>query len=104
MAPEQWSGQSPDTRSDIFAFGAVMYEMATGRKAFAGPSQAGTIAEIMERDPSPVSSVRPVLPASLDHVVQKCLAKDPEDRWQHAADLRDELKWIAQQSSAERPP
>ena len=104
MAPEQLSGQSPDTRSDIFAFGAVLYEMATGRKAFAGPSQAGTIAEIMERDRSPVSSVRPVLPASLDHVVQKCLAKDPEDRWQHAADLRDELKWIAQQSSAERPP
>ncbi len=104
MAPEQLSGQSPDTRSDIFAFGAVLYEMATGRKAFAGPSQAGTIAEIMERNPSPVSSVRPVLPLPLDHVVQKCLAKDPEDRWQHAGDLRDELKWIAQQSSAERPP
>jgi hypothetical protein len=78
--------------------------MATGRKAFEGPSQAGVVAQIMERNPSPTSSVRPELPAPLDHVVQKCLAKDPEDRWQHAADLRDELKWIAQQRSQERQP
>ena len=77
MAPEQLSGTPTDTRSDIFAFGAVLSEMATGRKAFAGPTQAGIIAEIMERDPSPVSTVRPALPAPLDHVVQKCLAKDP---------------------------
>ena len=72
--------------------------MATGQRAFAGQSQAGIIAAILDRDPSPVSSVRSLLPASLDHVVQKCLAKDPENRWQHAADLRDELKWIAQQA------
>ena len=98
MAPEQLEGKETDSRSDIFAFGAVLYEMATGRKPFTSPSQAGVIAEILERDPSSVSSVRPVLPASLDHVVQKCLAKDPESRWQHAGDLRDELKWIAQQS------
>jgi Tol biopolymer transport system component len=104
MAPEQLEGRTTDTRSDIFAFGAVLYEMATGRKAFAGQSQAGIIATILDSDPSPVSSVRPMLPPALDHVVQKCLAKDPENRWQHAADLRDELKWIAQQGSDTRLP
>jgi serine/threonine protein kinase len=103
MAPEQLEGKVADARSDIFAFGAVLYEMATGRRAFASPSQAGIIAEILERDPSPVSSVRPLLPALLDHVVQKCLAKDPENRWQDAGDLRDELKWIAQQPG-QHPP
>jgi serine/threonine protein kinase len=102
MSPEQLEGNAADTRSDIFAFGAVLYEMATGRKAFASPSQAGVIADILESHPSPVSSVRPVLPPSLDHVVEKCLAKDPEQRWQHAGDLRDELKWIATQSSSPR--
>ena len=104
MAPEQLEGKPTDTRSDIFAFGGVLYEMATGRKAFAGENTASIIAAILDRDPAPVSSLRPVLPASLDHVVQKCLAKDPENRWQHAADLRDELKWIAQQGSQERSP
>lgn len=104
MAPEQLEGKVTDTRSDIFAFGGVLYEMATGRRAFAGGNQASIIAAILDRDPAPVSSVRSALPASLDHIVQKCLAKDPENRWQHAADLRDELKWIAQQSSQERLP
>ena len=104
MAPEQLEGKVTDTRSDIFAFGGVLYEMATGRRAFAGENQASIIAAILERDPAPVSSVRSVLPASLDHIVQKCLAKDPDNRWQHAADLRDELKWIAQQNSQERLP
>jgi serine/threonine protein kinase len=96
MAPEQLEGKPTDTRTDIFAFGGVLYEMATGRKAFAGENTASIIAAILDRDPAPVSSLRPVLPASLDHIVQKCLAKDPENRWQHAADLRDELKWLSQ--------
>jgi len=81
MAPEQLEGKPTDTRTDIFAFGGVLYEMATGRKAFAGESTASIIAAILDRDPAPVSSLRPVLPASLDHIVQKCLAKDPENRW-----------------------
>jgi serine/threonine protein kinase/Tol biopolymer transport system component len=104
MAPEQLEGKAADARSDIFAFGAVLYEMATGRRAFASPSQAGVIADILERNPVPVSSVQPLVPALLDHVVQKCLAKDPENRWQHAGDLRDELKWIAQQTWQHSPP
>jgi eukaryotic-like serine/threonine-protein kinase len=104
MAPEQLEGKPTDTRSDIFAFGGVLYEMATGRKAFAGENTASIIAAILDRDPAPVSSLRTVLPPSLDHIVQKCLAKDPENRWQHAADLRDELKWVAQQGSQALPP
>jgi serine/threonine protein kinase len=103
MAPEQLEGKEADARTDMFAFGAVLYELATGRRAFAGGSQASIIAAILDRHPSPVSSVRSDLPASLDHVVQKCLAKNPEHRWQDAADLRDELHWIAGQSSQERP-
>ncbi len=104
MAPEQLEGKEADTRTDIFAFGAVLYETATGQKAFAGPSHPAIIAEILDRDPAPVSRLGLVLPAALAHVVEKCLAKDPENRWQHAADLRDELKWIAQERSQERLP
>src|SRR6516225_8806566 len=101
MAPEQVEGKTEqlDARTDIFAFGAVVYEMATGKKAFEGKSQASVIAKILETDPPPVSSLRPVAPPALNHVVKKCLAKDPEKRWQAASDLRDELKWIAQASS-----
>jgi serine/threonine protein kinase len=102
MAPEQLEGKEADARTDVFAFGAVLYEMATRQRAFASSSPAAVIAEILERDPAPVSSVRLELPAALDHVVRKCLEKDPENRWQHAADLRDELNWIAQQHSRER--
>jgi Tol biopolymer transport system component len=99
MAPEQLEGREADARSDIFAFGAVVYEMATGRKAFAGTSQASLIAAILEHEPPPVSSVQPMTPPALDRVVKKCLAKDPEDRWQNAADLGSELKWIAEAGS-----
>jgi serine/threonine protein kinase/Tol biopolymer transport system component len=104
MAPEQLEGKEADARSDIFAFGAVLYEMATGQRALTGPSHVGLIAATRDRDPAPVSGLRPVLPAGLDHAVQKCLASDPEHRWQHAADLRDELQWIAQQGLQERLP
>ena len=99
MAPEQLEGKEADARSDIFAFGAVVYEMATGRKAFSGASQASLIAAILEHEPPPVSSVQPMTPPALDRVVKKCLAKDPEDRWQNAADLRSELKWIGEAGS-----
>jgi serine/threonine protein kinase len=99
MAPEQLEGKEADARTDIFAFGAVLYEMATGRKAFSGASQASLISAIMQNDPPPISSIQPLTPPGLDRVVKTCLAKDPEDRWQNAGDLRNELKWIAQGGS-----
>jgi Tol biopolymer transport system component len=97
MAPEQVEGKTNeiDARTDIFAFGAVVYEMATGKKAFEGKSQASLIAKILETDPPPVSSLQPMTPPALDRVVKKCLAKEPEKRWQTASDVCDELKWIS---------
>ncbi|HKD11409.1 MAG TPA: protein kinase [Thermoanaerobaculia bacterium] len=100
MAPEQLEGKEADSRSDIFAFGAVLYEMATGQKAFSGKSQASLIASILEHDPPAISSLQPMVPPALDRVVRTCLAKDPDDRWQTAHDLEGELKWIAQMGSA----
>jgi serine/threonine protein kinase len=101
MAPEQLEGKDADARTDIFAFGAVVYEMLTGRKAFEGKSPASVIAGILEHDPPPISQVQPLTPRALDRVVRKCLAKDPEYRWQSAADLRSELKWIAEGTAEE---
>jgi serine/threonine protein kinase/Tol biopolymer transport system component len=99
MAPEQLEGRDADARTDIFAFGCVLYEMATGKKAFSGASQASLISSIMKEDPAPISTVSPMAPAALDRVVKRCLAKDPEERWQNAADLKSELKWIAEGGS-----
>src|SRR5207237_8326745 len=84
MAPEQVEGKDADARADIFALGAVLYEMVTGRRAFEGTSQASVIAAILDRDPPPLSSLQPLTPAVLDHIVQRCLAKDPDERWQSA--------------------
>jgi len=100
MAPEQLEGKDADARTDIFAFGAVLYEMATGRKAFSGASQASLISSIMTADPPSISAAQPMSPPALDRVVKTCLAKDPEDRWQSAGDVAKELKWIAEGSSA----
>jgi predicted Ser/Thr protein kinase len=99
MAPEQLEGKEVDTRTDIFAFGAVVYEMATGKRAFEGKSQASLIAAILEREPPAMSSLQPMTPPALDRVVKKCLAKDPDDRWHAAKDLYDEFKWIAERGS-----
>ena len=103
MAPEQLEGREADGRTDIFALGATLYEMVTGKKAFSAASQASLITAIMSADPPAISSVVPMSPPALDRVVRKCLAKDPEDRWQSAADLGSELKWIAEGSSAGVP-
>jgi serine/threonine protein kinase len=99
MAPEQVEGREVDARTDIFAFGVVAYEMATGKKAFEGKSSASVMAKIMESDPAPMSLLQPMTPPALDRVVKKCLRKEPEERWQNAHDITDELKWIAEGSS-----
>ncbi len=92
MSPEQVTGQDAGPRSDIFSFGLVLYEMLTGKRAFDGSSPASVIAAIMER---PAPSIADVAPAALDRLLQLCLAKDPDDRWQSARDLKAELEWIA---------
>jgi eukaryotic-like serine/threonine-protein kinase len=99
MAPEQLEGREADSRTDIFAFGAVLYEMTTGRKAFEGRSQASLIAAILSREPVPISSIQPMSPPALDRLVRTCLAKDPDDRWQSARDLLAELRWISEGGS-----
>ncbi len=101
MAPEQLEGKEADGRTDIFAFGAVLYEMATGKKAFAGANQASLITAIMSSEPAPISAAQPTSPAALDRIVRTCLAKDPEERWQSASDLKRELRWIGEGSQSE---
>jgi Tol biopolymer transport system component len=96
MAPEQLEAKPADARTDIFAFGVVVYEMASGKKAFEGKSQASLIAAILEREPPAMSSLQPMTPPQLDRVVKICMAKEPDDRWQAASDLCRELKWIAE--------
>jgi eukaryotic-like serine/threonine-protein kinase len=102
MAPEQLEGKEADPRTDIFAFGEVMYEMATGKPAFNGGSRASLIASILTTEPAPISQVQPLTPPALERVVRKCLAKDPDERWQSAADLASELKWVSSESSGTR--
>jgi len=95
MAPEQVEGKEADARTDIFAFGVVVYEMATGKKAFEGKSQASLMAKILETDPPPMTSLSPMTPPALDHVVKRCLEKDPDERWQSAKDICEQLRWIS---------
>ncbi len=99
MAPEQVEGKEVDVRTDIFAFGVVLYEMATGWNPFEGESKASLTAAILTAEPPPISRIQPMTPPALDHVVKRCLAKDPDERWQSAGDLTNELKWIAEDSS-----
>jgi serine/threonine protein kinase len=100
MAPEQLEGKEADARSDIFSFGAMLYEMITGRKGFAGSSQASLIVAVMSTNPPPVSTLQPMASPALDRVVRKCLAKSPDDRWQNAGDLLSELEWISESGSS----
>jgi Tol biopolymer transport system component len=101
MAPEQIEGQDADTRTDVFAFGALVHEMVTGRRAFQGQSQASLIGSILKDDPPPISSIQKASPPALDFVIRKCLAKDPDDRWQSARDVMSQLEWIAQGSGSQ---
>ncbi len=95
MSPEQVEGRDADPRSDIFAMGAVLYEMATGRRAFEGKSQIAIAGSILEKDPEPVSQLQPTISPELERVISRCLAKDPDERWQTARDLTIELKYAA---------
>jgi eukaryotic-like serine/threonine-protein kinase len=99
MSPEQLEAKELDARSDIFSFGAVLYEMLTGKRAFPGKSQLSVASAVLEKDPEPISSLQPLTPPALDRAIRVCLTKDPEDRWQAARDLLLELKWIAEGGS-----
>ena len=92
-------GAEADARTDIFAFGALLYEMATGRRAFEGKTKTSLIAAIVSSQPAPISSIQPLTPPAFEHVVQKCLEKDPDDRWQSAHDVASELRWISEAGS-----
>ncbi|HEV8609028.1 MAG TPA: protein kinase, partial [Thermoanaerobaculia bacterium] len=100
MAPEQLEGEEADGRTDIFALGLLLYEMATGQKAFSGKTQASLIGAIMHSEPPSISSAKPMTPPVLDRVVRTCLARDPDDRFQTAHDVRLQLQWIAEGGSA----
>jgi serine/threonine protein kinase/Tol biopolymer transport system component len=99
MSPEQVEGKEVDARSDVFSFGAVLYEMLTGQRAFPGKSQLSVASAILEKEPAPISTVKPMTPPALDHAIRRCLAKEPEKRWQSAVDLASELQWIAEGGS-----
>ena len=102
MSPEQVEGKELDGRSDIFSLGSVLYEMLTGQPAFPGKTQLSVASAILEKEPAPISSVKPMTPPAVDHTIRRCMTKDPEERWQTARDLALELKWIAETSSQTR--
>lgn len=96
MSPEQIEGKEADARSDLFALGAVLYEMASGKRPFEGKSQISVASAILEKDPQPLSTTQPLTPPAFERVVDTCLAKNPDDRFQSARDVRLELKWISE--------
>ena len=99
MSPEQIEGKEVDGRSDIFSLGAVLYEMLTGQRAFPGKSQLSVASAILEKEPAPISTVKPLTPPTLEHAIKKCLAKLPDERWQSPSDLASQLRWIAKSDS-----
>ena len=104
MSPEQVEGKEADARSDIFSLGAVLYEMTTGKRAFEGKTTVSIAAAILEKEPAPVTTVQPLSPAALQHVIEECLVKDPESRWQSAGDVGRELRWITRSGSRADTP
>ena len=99
MSPEQVEGREVDGRSDIFSLGAMLYEMLTGQRAFAGKTQLSIASAILEKEPAPVTTLKSLTPAALDHAIRGCLEKNPDERWQTARDLSRELKWISEAGS-----
>ena len=99
MSPEQLEGKTIDARTDIFAFGAILYEMATGKRAFNGASRASLVASILTAHPQPISELRTMMPPALERLIRVCLEKDPDDRWQTAHDVKLELRWILESGS-----
>src|SRR5271166_7507 len=99
MSPEQIEGKPADARSDIFALGAVLYEMVTGKRAFEGKTAASAMAAVLEREPAPICSLQPLTPPALERLVKTCLAKDPDDRWQTAHDVKLQLRQISEGGS-----
>ncbi len=104
MSPDQVEGREVDARSDIFSLGTVLYEMASGRRAFEGKSALSVASAILDREPESIHASKPSTPPALDHAIRTCLAKDPEKRWQSARDLAHELEWIAAGGSAAGAP
>jgi serine/threonine protein kinase/Tol biopolymer transport system component len=104
MAPEQVEGKEADARSDIFALGGVLYEMVTGKRAFEGNTAASVMAAVLERDPAPISSIQPLTSMALERLVKTCLAKDPDERWQTAHDVKLQLKQMAEGGSQTSAP
>src|SRR5688572_6522250 len=104
IAPECLEGKEADARSDIFALGCVLYEMTTGTSAFEGKTTASVIAAVLQREPTPASVLRPLTPPLLDHLITRCLTKDPDERWQTAADVMRELMWLKSPTSQAAAP
>ena len=96
MSPEQIEGKEADARSDLFALGGVLYEMATGKRPFEGKSQLSVASAILEKEPERISALQPLTPPGFEHVVSACLAKNPDDRYQTAHDVKLELRWIVE--------
>ncbi len=103
MSPEQIEGKEADARSDLFALGAVFYEMLTGTRPFEGKSQISVASAILEKEPEAISRVQPLTPPAFDQLITNCLAKNPDDRYQTAHDVVLQLKWIAQGGAAVLP-
>jgi len=99
MSPEQLDGKEVDARSDIFSLGSVLYEMVTGNRAFQGNSEFSVASAILHQEPEPIGAVQPLTPPALERTIRVCMAKDPDERWQSASDLWNELRWISEGGS-----